>query len=133
MGDASTAKAAAPSPELADLLDDGFTEGEALSLLEQRKKIGCRVLYDERPGVIVGVEPHLEYGYLFNVEYKDKGYGDIEVSEIKAALAAAGSVPSASAMPAPLAAVAAARRGAAAPAAARQQTLLSWRPGPPPT
>lgn len=77
-------------------------------------------------------EPHLEYGYLFNVEYKDKGYGDIEVSEIKAALAAASSVPSASAMPAPLAAVAA-RRGAAAPAAARQQTLLSWRPGPPPT
>lgn len=97
-----------------------------------RKKIGCRVLYDERPGVIVGVEPHLEYGYLFNVEYEDNSCGDIEVSEIKNALAAAISVPSASAMPAPLAAVAA-RRGAAAPAAARQQTLLSWRPGPPPT
>ena len=118
-----------PKPELPDLRD--FTEAEAQRFLEQRKLIGRRVHYDDTPGVIVDVEPSLDYGFLYDVKYDDKTWGQIELSEIKDALAAANTVPSAADRPAPLAAVAARRGPAAAPVAPRQQTLLSWRPSPP--
>ena len=118
-----------PKPELPDLRD--FTEAEAQRFLEQRKLIGRRVHYDDTSGVIVDVEPSLDYGFLYDVKYDDKTWGQIELSEIKDALAAASTVPSAADRPAPLAAVAARRGPAAAQVAPRPQTLLSWRPSPP--
>lgn len=55
----------------------------------EARYIGSRVFYDGLPGVVKGIEPHLEYTFLFNVRYDDGRYGDIELREIEDAATAA--------------------------------------------
>ena len=118
----------APKPELpADFQD--YTDVEKKRLFEAREFIGRRVVYNGKPGAIVDVELSMDYFVLYNVVYDDKTCEQIEHKDIKAALAATSTIPSAAAMPAPLAAIAA-RGGAAASAttARHQQTLSSCWP-----
>lgn len=60
--------------------------------------VGSRVVYNGQAGTIKGLEPHLEYEFLFNTRFDDGSYLDIELREIEEAAeaaAAAGHFPAA--------------------------------------
>ena len=70
-------------PEVEEMTQEATQEGLAA------RYVGTRVVFNGQAGTIKGLEPHLEYEFLFNTRFDDGSYEDIELRDIEEAAEAA--------------------------------------------